>query len=77
MLKGLPFLVRGSTKVDTSASFQRTFLEKQGKPAFPAEPASLNLQSYGLQLFAASSIILFLLNSVPTVFCLSVTWRHL
>ena len=42
---------------------------QQGKPAFPAEPASPNLQCYGLQLFTASSIILFLLFSVSTVFC--------
>ena len=39
--------------------------KQQGKPAFPAEPASPNLQCYGLQLFTASSIILFLLFLHP------------
>ena len=36
----------------------RDRLNKQGIPAFPAEPASPNLQCYGLQLFTASSTII-------------------
>ena len=42
---------------------------KTRKPAFPAEPASPDLQCYVQQFFAASSVILFLLYSVSTAFC--------
>ena len=42
---------------------------KQGKPAFPAEPASQDLQCNVLLFFTASSVILLLLFSVSAVFC--------
>ena len=42
---------------------------KQEKPAFPAEPASPDLQCYVQKFFSASSVILFLLYSVFTALC--------